>query len=61
MLIYDWEDEGGTNLCAKNYDGLYGEERVLEIILGTYRSDRMTLGKALSFPLIPPTVQLLDA
>ena len=30
MLIYDWEDEGVEQIYApKNYDGLYGEERVL--------------------------------
>ena len=63
MLIYDWEDEGVEQIYApKNYDGLYGEERVLRNHLGgTYRSDQMTLGKAFELSINTIAVQLLDA
>ena len=48
--------------APKNYDGLYGEERVLRNHLGgTYRSDQMTLGKAFELSINTIAVQLLDA
>ena len=63
MLIYDWEDEGVEKIYApKNYDGLYGEDRVLRNHLGgIYRSDQMTLGKAFELSINTIAVQLLDA
>ncbi|MGB0226611.1 MAG: transglycosylase domain-containing protein [bacterium] len=63
VLIYDWEDEGVEQIYApKNYDGLYGEERILRNHLGgTYRSDQMTLGKALELSINTIAVQLLDS
>ena len=63
VLIYNWEDEGEEKIYApKNYDELYGEERLLRNHLGgEYRSDLMTLGKAFELSINTIAVQLLDA